>query len=216
VQGYEISGSAAPDRIDSDQLPNLFVGVRRSVPAANMEETMTSRRFVKSFSVILAKLLLAVVIGNVTAGWAQAQGAADHSGNPAILTAVKTVQNGVNLLQSSVDKLSGLSFADTLFTPMLQVGDPEDFAACSVVNISAVQQIVRIELISDYPLVLGADTFSLLPGEGALRIADKTNRGGTRLVYCKFALLTGSKNDVRAALYMAPIGGTAKVAVPAE
>ena len=177
---------------------------------------MITRSPAKSPSGTLARLLVSVVIASAAAGSAQAQGSPDNSGNPAILTAVKGVENDVKLVQSSVDKLSGLSFATALFTPMLQVSGPEDFAACSIVNVSAASQLVHVELLSFQGTPLGADTLSLSAGEGLLTIADASNQVGTRLVYCKFALLSGSKADFRASLYMASPGGTPKVAVPAE
>jgi len=150
-------------------------------------------------------------------------GTASAQGNPAILAAIHTVEDGViglqnsmNTLQTSVDSLVTAGQSNARFTPTVNISSSSDMN-CQLVNISSATRTVRLQTISGGNGSIVSDTLiPLAAGHSIANNSTSVSFGFT--FYCKFMVVDGSRTDVRASIVVfnntAP--GGVRFSLPAE
>lgn len=133
--------------------------------------------------------------------------------NPSIVSAIKDLQTTINnlsiqvaALQDTVNTLSAPSQSAVRFTPVVTVvprsGSSSAIAACKVVNVSGATIKVQLQLIgqdqSTGVLTVQADSHevTLQPGHTGNAAAFI----GTMEAYCRFAVIEGSRADIRGSM----------------
>jgi hypothetical protein len=158
----------------------------------------------------------AVVVASLAGGVVSAQ--TGNNGNPTILQVLESVQTRLGSLtqsvqtslaglqttltsiQSSLVNLQAFALSNVRFTHPIFIGDNQG-VLCSVTNVASDDRTVKVEVLNGTgasALLSGNPLFTqtLQPGyvsAGSVGLA----RGS---YYCKFTILDGTRNDIRASL----------------